>query len=176
MSLKQKLKDEIASIGLSAVFFAVWIAALMLLKSLILAEYRVEFHEWSMVVIGALVLSKVVVVLQHVSLGAWVQSRPAWVAVVLRTAIYSAGVAVVIVIEKGLEGRHEHGGFLPALRALLHQTDAHHVWANTLCLSGALLVYNVLFVVQRHLGRGGLMRIFLVPLPEEGKAVQPQTK
>jgi hypothetical protein len=117
-----------------------------------------------------------VLILEHVSLGAWVRVRPAWVDVVLRTAMYSIGVAVVLLLEKGFEGRHEHGGFGPVLHFLFQETDVYHVWANTLCLSGALLVYNALFVVQRHLGKGALIRIFLSPLAEEKKTEQPDTK
>jgi hypothetical protein len=77
---------------------------------------------------------------------------------------------VVLALEKGFEARHEYGGFVPALRQLFRQEDVHHVWANTLCLSGALLGYNALFVVRCHLGEGRLIRIFLSPLPEERKA------
>jgi len=166
----QKLKDEIKAIGIAALYFGLWIAALLLIKSLVLAEYQIAFHEWSVVVVGALILSKVVLVLEHVSLGAWVSARPAWVGVVLRTAMYSLGVAVVLVLEKGFEGRHEHGGFGPAVRYLFQQAEVYHVWANTFCLSGALLGYNVLSVLGRHLGKGGLIRIFFSPLPEETKS------
>lgn len=165
MSIKQKLREEIKAVGIAALYFGSWIAALLLLKSLILAEYRIAFHGWSMVVVGALVLSKVVLVLEHVSLGAWVRSQPAWVDVVLRTLLYSSGVAVVLIIEKGVEGRHAFGGFGPAVARLFQQADVHHVWANTLCLSGALLGYNLLCVVRRHLGEGALIRMLLVPLP-----------
>ena len=104
------------------------------------------------------------------------RARPAWVDVVLRTAMYTLGVAVVLVLEKGFENRHEHGGFGPALRFLFQQTDVHHVWANTLCLSGALLGYNALSVVQRHLGKGSLIRIFMSPLSDEKRTEQPETK
>jgi hypothetical protein len=170
MSFKQKLKDEIKAVGIVALYFGCWLSALLLLKSLILAEYGIAFHSWSMAVVGALVLSKVVLVLEHISLGAWVRAKPAWVDVVLRTAMYSLGVAVVLALEKGIEARHEYGGFVPALRQLFQQTDIHHVWANTLCLSGALLGYNALSVVRRHLSGKGLLRIFLLPLPEKTEA------
>jgi hypothetical protein len=45
-------------------------------ESLIMSmkQKLIAFHHWSMAVIGALVLSKVVLVLEHVSLGAWVGS------------------------------------------------------------------------------------------------------
>jgi hypothetical protein len=174
MSFKQKLKDEIKAVGLAALYFGCWIGALLLLKSLILAEYKIAFHGWSVVVVGALVLSKVVLVLEHVSLGEWVRARPAWVDVVLRTVMYTLGVAIVLILEKGLEGRHEYGGFGAAVRQLFQQEDVYHLWANTLCLSGALLGYNVLTVVRRHIGNRGLIRLFLSPLPAEPPADQLQ--
>ena len=165
MSFKQKVKDETKAVGVAALYFGCWIGALVLLKSLILAEYQITFHGWSAVVVGALVLSKVVLVLEHVSLGAWVRARPAWVHIVLRTVLYTLGVAIVLVLEKGFEARHEYGGFVPALRQLAQQKDVYHVWANTLCLSGALLGYNAISVVRQHLGEKGLRRIFTSPLP-----------
>jgi len=155
----------VKAVGIAALYFGCWIGALVLLKSLILAEYKIAFHGWSAVVVGALVLSKVVLVLEHVSLGAWVRARPAWMDVVLRTVMYTLGVAIVLVLEKGFEGRHEYGGLGPALRHLFQQEDVHHVWANTLCLSGALLGYNALSVVRQHLGERGLLRIFTSILP-----------
>lgn len=154
-------------------YFGSWISGLLLLKSLILAEYHIAFHDWSMAVVGALVLSKVVLILGHVSLGAWVRNRPAWVDVALRTVLYSLGVAVVLAIEKGFESRHEYGGLGPALRQLFQQADVYHVWANTLCLTGALLGYNMLCVVRRHFSEGGLIRLFLSPLPDEEETAEP---
>lgn len=176
MSFKQRLKDEMKAVGIATLYFGLWIAGLLLLKSLILAEYQIAFHGWSVAVVGALVLSKVVLVLEHVPLGEWVRSRPAWVDVALRTAMYSLGVAIVIVLEKGFEGRHDHGGFGPALRYLFQHEDFHHVLANVLCLSGALLGYNALSVVKRHLGEGGVIQIFRSPLPEETQAGMPEDK
>jgi hypothetical protein len=169
MGFKQKLRDEIKAVGIAAIYFGCWIAGLLLIKFLVLAEYEIAFHHWSMAVVGALVLSKVVLVLEHVSLGAWVRARPAWVDVVFRTVMYALGVAVVLAIEKGFEGRQEYGGLNQALRHLFQQEDIYHVWANTITLSGALLGYNALTVVREHLGEGGLIRMFLSPLPQEEK-------
>lgn len=173
MSLPQKLEHELKAVGLAMLYFGCWIAALLLLKQLVLAEYQIAFHGFSLALIGALILAKVVLVLEHVPLGAWVRARPAWVDVVLRTLLYSVGVLVVLLLEKGFEGRHEHGGFGPSLRALFHHADIPHIWVNTICLAGALFGYNVLSVIRRHLGAGGLRRLFSVPVPEE---TQPRSR
>lgn len=167
MSVKQKLQHEIRALASALLFFGSWIAVLVLIKQLLLAEYHIAFNGWLAVIVGALILSKVVLVLEHVSLGAWVRSQPAWVDVALRTAAYGFGVIAVLLLEKGFEGRHEYGGFGPALRAVLQHADIHHLWVNTICVTGALLLYNVLAVVRRHLGEGAFLRLLLSPLPPE---------
>jgi hypothetical protein len=72
----------------------------------------------------------------------------------------------VLLLEKGLEGRHEHSGFLASVMALFHDADLTHVWANTICLSGALFGFNALSVVRQHLGEGGFRRLFSTPLSD----------
>jgi hypothetical protein len=168
--IREKLKEELRAIALATLYFSCWIGALILLKELVLAEYHIAFHHLSMALVGALVLAKVVLVMEHVPLGSWLRARPAWVDVVLRTVLYSLGVVIVLVLEKGIEGWHEHGGFGAAVKAALGSTDIDHIAANTLCVSAALFGYNVMTVVRCHLGAGGLFKLFLVPLPRSGCA------
>ena len=104
MSLQQKLKHELKALTITGLFFAVWISALLVLKDLLLAEYDIAFHGWSVALVGA-------------------------------------------------------------LTANFKQADVPHVWINTIVLSGALFGYNALTVIRRHLGEGGLLRLFLKPLP-----------
>lgn len=165
MTWQQKLKHEISSLLTVTLFFACWLGILLLIKMLVLADYNIAFYDFSKALVGALVLAKVVLVLEHVSLGAWVRARPAWVDVALRTVMYAVGVAFVLLLEKGFEGRHEYGGFGASLAAMFEQADIYHVWANVIALAGALLVFNILSVIRAHLGVGGLRRVFLQPLP-----------
>ena len=167
MGFRKKLINETKAMALAGFYFAAWLGVLMTLKWLILADYRIEFHGFSLMLVGVLVLAKVVLVLEHVPLGTLVQNRPALVDVIFRTALYALGVIVVLLLEKAFDGRHEYGGFGRSLRTVFHHLDIYHVWVNAICLSGALLGYNILSVIRRHLGKGGLMRLFLSPLPEE---------
>ena len=165
LTVRQKLTHELKALTVAGLYFATWIGTLLLLKELVLAEYSIAFHHLSLALIGALILSKVVLLLEHVSLGDWMRTRPAWVDVMARTLLYSVGVLVVLVLEKAFEGRREHGGFVPSLKALFAQAEIYHVWANTICLSGALFTYNILSVIRSHLGEGGIWRLFAQPLP-----------
>jgi len=167
MSIRQKLKEELWSLLEATLYFGFWIFSLLLVKILILEEYRITFNDWSAALIGVLVLAKVVLILEHVSLGAWVRRQPVWIDVLLRTSLYVAGVFVVMILEKAFEGRHEHGGFGNALVGILEHADMPHIWVNTICMTGALLGYNILTVIRSHFGAGGLVKLFLVPLVGE---------
>jgi hypothetical protein len=166
MSITQKLKHEVAAVIWLTFYFGCWLGVLMLLKYLVLAEYKVEFDGLSVALLGALILAKVVLVLEYISLGPWVRAQPVWVDVVLRTALYVFGVFVVLLLEKAFEGQHEYDSYGASLNALFQHADMNHVWLNTICLSGALLSYNMLTVVRKHLGKGALLQMFLAPLPE----------
>jgi hypothetical protein len=166
MSITQKLKHEVAAVIWLTFYFGCWLGVLMLLKYLVLAEYKVEFDGLSVALLGALILAKVVLVLEYIPLGPWVRAQPVWVDVVLRTALYVLGVFVVLLLEKAFEGQHEYDSYGASLNALFQHADMNHVWLNTICLSGALLSYNMLTVVRKHLGKGALLQMFLAPLPE----------
>ena len=167
--IPSKIKNEFKAVGLTTLYFAAWFCLMVALKKLVLAEYRIEFQGLSIALFGALVIAKVVLVLEHVPLSAWMRDRPALVHVLVRTALYALGVYIVLLFEKGFEGRHEYGGFVPSLIQSIHDRNIHHVWATTISVTFALLGFNVLFVIRRHLGKGGLSRIFLSPLVEESK-------
>jgi len=167
MSIKQKLQHEIMAVLWLTFYFGCCLGVLVLLKYLVLAEYQIAFSGFSVVLLGALVLAKVVLVLEYVPLGAWIQLQSAWVDVVLRTALYTFGVFVVLLLEKAFEGRHEYDGFGASLIAIFQHAELPHVWLNTICLSAALLSYNMLSVIRKHLGKGTLLRMFLTPLPDD---------
>jgi len=160
------VKREVEVVALTTLYFATWFGALVVVKKLILDEYHIEFRGLSIALLGALVIAKVVLVLEHVPLGQWVERHAAALDVVLRTLLYSLGVAVVLLLEKAFESRHEAGGFAAAALSVFEHRDIPHVWANTICISGALLVFNALAVLRPHLG-GKLIPVYLKPPPRE---------
>lgn len=166
MSFRQKLQHEIKTVGLVTLYFGCWLAVLLLIKQLVLAEYQIQFNGMTRALAGALILAKVVLVLEHVPLGAWVRRQPAWIDVMLRTALYASGVLAVLVLEKGFEGRHEYGGFFQSISAIWAHEDIYHLWTNTIVITGALLIYNLMSVVRSHLGEGQLVRLLGKPRPE----------
>jgi hypothetical protein len=75
-----------------------------------------------------------------------------------------------MLLEKSLESRHAQGGLGPALTNIFQHRDMPHIWINTICLGGALLFFNLLAAVRRHLGGSGLSGVFLVPLRQSNNS------
>src|SRR5215831_15516989 len=111
MGLHQKLAHEFRVVVVTTAYFAVWFGVLVALKRLLLADYEIQFRGLSLALISALIVAKVVLLLEHVTLGQWVRNHAVAVDVLLRTLLYALGVAMVLLLERGFEARHEHGGF-----------------------------------------------------------------
>ena len=165
MSLPAKLREEIRSVGLTTLFFAAWFGMLMALKWLVLAEYDIKLLNVSIVLVGALIVAKVVLVLEKVPVDRWTRNRAALTHVVVRTGLYGIGILLVLILENAFEVRHEYGGFVPALAQVVRHQDIPHVVAAAIGVTAGLLIFNATFVIRRHLGKQGLIDLFLSPLP-----------
>ena len=169
----QKLTHELKAVALVTAFFLVWLGALMCLKALILEEYNIQFGQFSLAIVGALVLAKVVLIMEHIPMGSWLQRQPAVLDLLLRAGLYAVGALVVMVLEKAFEARHEYDGFSAALANIFEHRDMPHVWANTICITGALITYNFLILLNRPLGLAGLRKVLLSPLAESSHHHSP---
>jgi hypothetical protein len=169
MSLPAKLRGEIRTVGLTTLFFAAWFCMLMVLKWLVLAEYNIEFRSVSTALVGALIVAKVVLVLEKVPLETWTPDWAALTHVAVRTGLYGIAILLLLLLEKAFEVRHEYSGFVPALAQVIRHQDIPHVLAAAIGVTGALLVFNAMFVIRRHLGKRGLLGLFLSPLPRYSK-------
>lgn len=164
MSWKTKLRHEVMAIFWTSLYFLGWFGGMMVLKVLLLHEYQLEFYGASMVVVGALVAAKSVLILENVKNPRFKQ-RAAIAIVLQRTLLYMLGVFLILVLEKSIESRQEYGGVISAMKELFQEADSYHIWANTLCVFGALLFYNLWSVLKRYLGDKGILHILRSPIP-----------
>jgi hypothetical protein len=160
MNSREKLRHELKALAFITLYFAVWFGLVILLKKLLLAQYDIQFNGMALALLGAVLLAKVVLLMEHVPVEAWVPHHPAAVAVVLRTLMYGLGVLLALTIEKAFEARHEYGGFAPALIRVYQHPEYPHVLFNTICVGLALLGFNIFSVLRRHFGKNGLGRLF----------------
>ena len=166
MSIKEKIINELKTLGVTTLYFAFWFGVLMLIKVLLLEEYNVEFVNVSMALIGAVVVAKVILILEHVDLGSWIKSKPALIDIIVRTLLYVSGVFIVLLIEKSFDGRNEYGGFWQSLENVFQHADIHHFWVAVICVTLAILGFNTISVMNKALGKGKVRQIIFSPIKE----------
>jgi hypothetical protein len=157
----RRVVDEVRSVAWATLYFAACFAVILLLKRLWLAEHGIEFRGLPTAIFAALVTAKVVLVLERVPLARWLRGSPGIVELATRSAVYTAAVLVVLVLEKGFETRAEHGGLAPAIAILLGHSEMPRVLATAVAVGLAFLAYNAFAVVRRSVGDARLREMFL---------------
>jgi hypothetical protein len=161
MSFIEKVKHELKEVGIVTLYFLICFGIILLLKKLFLAEYKVEFNALSAAVIGALVIGKVVVILDKTAIGNRFQrSHAAFIDVFYRSLVYTFFVALVVAAEKVFHASHETDDFVSAVLHALEKTDINHFWATVIGVFLSFVGFNVFSTISRHLGKGELVRLF----------------
>ena len=160
MKAFERLKKEIKEIGLVTLYFLIGFGFIFLLKKLFLAEYSLAFYGFTKAAIAALVVAKVVVILDETHLVDRLRRFPRCVSVFYKTTVYTLGVFLVMSCEKLFHAYREKGAISSATEALIKSRDMHHVLAATICVALLLVGYSVIVEINRAMGEGALFRLF----------------
>ena len=90
-----RIRKELREIGLATLYFLICFGFFLGLEKLLLGEYDVETSVLGAAVIGALVVAKVVVLLEKTSFGGRFRSGPLYVHALWRSLAYTAAGFVV---------------------------------------------------------------------------------
>jgi hypothetical protein len=163
--MKDRVINELKSIFWTTLYFFCWFGGLMLIKILLLREYQIQFVGLTLVIVGALVVAKVVLILEYVPMP-FTKHQPAWVEILARSLLYLSGIFVVMVLEKSFEARVEYHGMIAAIKNLPENADIYHVWVNVISAFGALLFFNIWTVVKKYYGEGKFLKMMKTPVPD----------
>jgi hypothetical protein len=154
---------EAKAFSVRVVYFLVCYGILLLLKKLILEEYHIGFFGFGTVIIGAFISAKVVLVVEHTPLArAFSRSRPI-LKVLFETAFYGLLSLATLYTERAFELRDKAGGFLPAFALVRHENDRYLFAMTLIAVTLSFAFYSILTVIDRHLGRGELLKLFFRP-------------
>jgi hypothetical protein len=155
-----RLIDEMKQVGLVTLYFMICFALVLVLKKLFLAQYDVEFYGVSAAVVGALVVGKVVVLLDHTRLGnRFDRGHALWLSAFYKTTVYTLVTFLVVVAEKTFHAYRESGNLGESLKHVWEHRDRNVMLATVLCIGLAFAGYNLYTVIDRRLGEGTLRRL-----------------
>jgi len=158
--LIEKLKHEIKVLIPVTLFFFVSFQLLALTQALMLKQYGIHVAIFVEALIGALIVSKVVVITDHLTFVNRFPEKPLIYNVLWKTFIYVAASVVVRYAEHLIEFLSKTGDLAEANHELIHHVVWPHFWVVQLWLFVLLLVYCSLRELIRVMGREEVIRIF----------------
>ena len=95
-----KAKKEMIEVGLITLYFFTCFALFMIIKKLVLLEYKVDFYGLGTALIGALAIGKVVFLIDKSPLHKWLKHLKPLHEIIFKALVYTILVYVVSIFEK----------------------------------------------------------------------------
>jgi hypothetical protein len=168
--LVDRAKSEVVEVVAVTSYFLAAFATIGLVTKLFLLEFGVEIAGVGKVVVAALVVGKVVVVLDKTNIGERFQSRAVWKTVLYRALIYTVFVAVVLFFEKVFHGYREAGTLSGGLDHALDHAHFSRGMATSICVFVTFVGYGLFAELKRTVGRDRLVRFLF----EDGGRQAPE--
>lgn len=160
MSIAEFIKREGKEFLVLTAFFLSGFLLIFVVFELMLEDYDIQFNACAKAVVSALVLAKVVLVLRDRAFMQMFAGSYGIVRVLYKTAVYLAGVFVILALERIVEAYREAGGVLAAVQQVVETRTIHHAMAVTLLVGTLLAALNCWDELVRQVGRAGLVGTF----------------
>lgn len=159
MSLVSKIKHEAREVGWVTLYFFFCFGITLTLKKLLLAGYQVDVQVFSMAAVSALIIAKIVIILDHTAVGnRFDVGHPLWVAVMYKTLVYLGIAFMVFFLEKVFHAYRETGLLNQAVWEVWVHKDWNLMLMKLLCVGLSFLAYNFYAGLDQRLGEGTLRR------------------
>lgn len=170
MSLFTKIKHEAREIGSVTLYFFFCFGVMLTFKKLLLAGYQVDVQVVSIAAVSALIIAKIVIILDHTAAGnRFDAGHPLWVSVIYKTLVYLSIAFVVFLLEKLFHAYRETGLLNLAVSEVWEHKDWNLMLMKLLSVGLTFLAYHLYAGLDQRLGEGTLRRkVFERPVSDHG--------
>ena len=141
-------------------FFSVFMVIFLLFK-LFVAQYAIEFTAFSTAAVAALILGKVVPLLDWAGSGYRFATYRRVTVIVGKTIVYALAVSVLGIGEQLLEALHKEGSLAAAVSFILAKDESQRFLGLVLLISVVVGIYLTMQELDRGLGKGTMLRVLL---------------
>lgn len=153
---KRELKEVLV---ISSVFFVIFVLFL-LMKKVILDDYKVDLYILSTALLGSLIIAKVVLIFDLLPLTKKTERLLNIYRVFIRSLIYILGYVIFTFIEHLIRGLIEGKSFPVAFETTLHQLYSPAFIISFVGVLIAFIFFNAFWVVRATIGPKALYRMF----------------
>jgi len=158
--ISSRIKDELVAVIPPTVFFFAAFQLIAFTRALMLREYGISVSAFVTASIAALVVAKVVLIVDLLPFVNRFPDKPLIYNVVWKTLIYLVAALLVRYVEHLIPFVREHGDLVVANRRLLDEVVWPHFWAVQIWLVVLFFVYCALRELVRVLGRDRVLNMF----------------
>ena len=162
-SILSRLKHELVEAIPPAVFFFIAFHLIAFTRALMLEEYGIPTSTFVAVTFGALIIAKVVLIVDLVPFVNRFPEKPLIYNVLWKTVIYQVAALLVRYIEHLIPFVREHGDLALANRHLLDEVVWPHFWFVQIWLLVLFFLYCTMRELIRALGRERVRAMFFGP-------------
>ena len=156
------VKHEIKEVAMVSIYFFFCFVVILVLKKLLLADYKIEVDALSTAAISALIVGKIVIILDKTSAGNRFDATHALgVAALYKTLVYVFATFLVLFLEKLFHAYHENPILLQALNDVWIHRNLNVMLAKILVIGLSFFCFHLYAGLQRILGKGVLQRIIV---------------
>ena len=164
--------DEFFKILPTTLFFFIALMLILLLLKLFISQYSIEFYGFSRAAVGALILAKVVVLMDWAGSGRIASPYPRAVAIACKTVIYGLAVLVLGYGERIFHGYRQTGDLGDAINIVIANANLDRFFGFVLLISLVVSAYLAMQEISSAMGKGALYALFFKPRPRTQAAAE----
>lgn len=155
-----KVRKEFVEYGINVLYLSVYFAVFLSYKRLVLAEHDIEYTDWGVGLINALILGKVVSLGSIMRLGHWLDNKPLIWSTINRSIIFTLLLAIFNAIELTLRGyfsTHTTEGILASLAHI----GTYEYLGGSLVVFTSFIPFFAIKEISRVIGKKEVLDLFL---------------
>jgi hypothetical protein len=150
-----------------AFFFVVFLLIFLMFK-LFVAQYSIEFSAFTKASVAALILGKVIALLDRVESGYRFAAYRRIVVVAIKTLVYASAVIVLGIGDRILRAARSEGSFREGINALIANANVDRFLGLVVLITFVVGAYLTIQEIDRAMGKGALVKLFFEkPLSEK---------
>ncbi|NNF21531.1 MAG: hypothetical protein HKN67_06290 [Saprospiraceae bacterium] len=157
---KNKITQEIREVFGISLFFYIIFLIFQIYKKITLVEYAIEYTAFGSALIGALVIGKVVFLVDKLSFTRRMDNGPKIYGVVYRSLIYLLGFTVFTIIEHFIKEIISGSGFGISLTHGLEHIFSLEYAGKSLFSFITFIFFNAYWAIRNHIGARELYILF----------------
>jgi fumarate reductase subunit D len=156
----------------AVLFFFIALMVILAMLKLFISQYSIEFYAFSRAAIGALILGKVILLMDWAESKRHASAYPRAVVIAFKTFIYGLAVITLGIGERIIHSYRQAGDLRRAITMVIANANLDRFLGCVLLISLLVSAYLTLEEISRAMGKGALFRLLFKPPARIGTGSQ----